>query len=50
VPLTALGSAAFRWKLHHRLGERIPEPFATKLREWRAAWYERKYRSVSEAV
>jgi hypothetical protein len=50
VPLTALGRAAFRWKLHHRLGERIPEPFATKLREWRAAWYERKYRSVSEAV
>lgn len=50
VPLTARGSAAFRLGLHHRLGERIPEPFAARLRELRAAWYERKYRSVSEAV
>jgi len=50
VPLTAMGRAALRLGLHHGLKERIPKPFAAKLRELRAAWYERKYRSVTEAV
>lgn len=50
VPLTTMGRAAFRLGLHHRLGERIPEPFAARLRDLRAAWYERKYRSVIEAL
>lgn len=50
VPLTAIGRAAFRLGLHHRLGERIPEPFAARLRDVRAAWYERKYRPVKEAL
>ena len=50
VPLTAMGRAAFRLGLHHRLGERIPEPFAARLRDLRGAWYERKYRSVTEAL
>jgi hypothetical protein len=50
VPLTTMGRAALRLGLHHGLGERIPKPFAAKLRELRAAWYERKYRSVTEAV
>lgn len=48
VPLTALGRVAFRLGLHHRLGERIPEPFAAKLRAIRASWYERRYRSLIE--
>jgi hypothetical protein len=50
VPLTVLGRAALRLGLHHGLRQRIPQPFAAKLRELRAAWYERKYRSVTEAV
>jgi len=46
VPLTALGWAAFRLRLHHRLAERVPEPVACRLRELRAHWYKRKYRLV----
>jgi len=46
VPLTALGWAAFRLGLHHRLAERVPEPVACRLRELRAQWYRRKYRMV----
>lgn len=46
VPLTAIGRAAFRLGLHHRLGERIPEPLAARFRELRAVWYERRYRSA----
>lgn len=50
VPLTAIGRAAFRLGLHHRLGERIPESFAARLRDLRAVWYERRYRSATEAL
>jgi hypothetical protein len=50
VPLTAIGRAAFRLGLHHRLGERIPEPVAARLRDLRAVWYERRYRSVRETL
>jgi hypothetical protein len=46
VPLTGRGWAAFRLGLHHKLSERIPETFAKRLRDLRAGWYERKYRSV----
>jgi len=49
VPLTALGWAAFRLRLHHGMAERIPEAVAARLRNLRAAWYERMYRSVAEA-
>ncbi len=49
VPLTPLGWAALRLGLHHNLGERLPESFAGRLRDLRAAWYDRKYRSVTEA-
>lgn len=50
VPLSFVGRAAFRLGLHHRLGNRIPEPFAARLRDLRTYWYERKYRSVTESV
>jgi hypothetical protein len=50
IPLAAMGRAAFRLGLHHRLGERIPEPFAARLRDLRAPWHERKYCSVTEAL
>jgi hypothetical protein len=49
VPLTPLGHAAFRLKLHHRLAEYFPEPLAAKLRELRLAWYNHKFQTVSEA-
>lgn len=49
VPLTPLGRLAVRLGLHHRLAERIPESVAAKLRDFRAAWYVRKYGSMSEA-
>lgn len=49
VPLTPLGQLAVRMGLHHRLSERIPESVAAKLRDIRAAWYVRKYGSLSEA-
>jgi hypothetical protein len=50
VPLTQLGSAAFRLGFHHSLGERLPEGFTDYLRELRGAWYGRRYRSVTEAT
>ena len=46
VPLTPLGSAAFRLGLHHSISERIPENIAKKLRDFRVGWYARRYRSV----
>jgi hypothetical protein len=50
VPLTRLGWAAFRLGMHHSMAERIPEPVAGRLRDLRSAWYERKYRTVIEAL
>lgn len=49
VPLTLVGWAAFRLGFHHGMTERIPEPFAGRLRDLRAAWYDRKYRSLTAA-
>jgi hypothetical protein len=46
VPLTGLGWAAIRLALHYSISERIPEAVANRLRDLRAAWYERRYRSV----
>jgi hypothetical protein len=43
VPLTALGSAAFRSGFHHRVAERVPETVACKLRDLRTFWYKRRY-------
>jgi len=50
VPLTPLGWAAFRLGLHHNMSERIPESIAMRLRDLRAGWYERKYRSAMGEV
>jgi hypothetical protein len=49
VPLTPLGQAAFRLRLHHRLVDHFPEPLAAKLRELRNAWYNHKFHAVTEA-
>jgi hypothetical protein len=50
VPLTFFGRAAFRLGLHHRFYDRVPGPMASKFRELRAAWRNRKLRSVMEAL
>jgi len=49
VPLTTIGWAALRLRLHHGLVDRLPEPVADKLRELRRAWYNRKLQSVTGA-
>ena len=50
VPLTRMGRVAFRSGLHHRLYDRLPESVAAKFRDLRAAWYSRRYRSMTEAL
>jgi hypothetical protein len=47
VPLTAVGRAAFRLKLHRKLADRVPEPILAKIREIRNHWYNRKLRSAA---
>jgi hypothetical protein len=49
APLTVAGRAAIRLGLHHRFTERIPEPVLVKLREFRTAWYNRKFPASQEA-
>ncbi len=48
VPLTRFGWAALRLGLHHRFVDHFPEPWVAKLREFRNAWYNRKFQSVAE--
>ncbi len=50
APLTRWGSVAFSMGLHRRLSERVPETFAAKLREWRSAWYRRKFQLKPETL
>jgi hypothetical protein len=45
VPLTLEGRVAFRMGLHHKLIDRLPEPFIEKLRSYRAVWYSHKLQS-----
>lgn len=42
VPLTPVGKMALQLGLHQRLVDRLPQGVATKLRELRNSWYERK--------
>jgi hypothetical protein len=44
-----LGGIALRLGLHRRLSERIPESLAARLREFREAWYRRKFQTAAEA-
>lgn len=48
IPLTFWGRIALRFDLHHSFSERIPEPIATRLRQLRRVWYNRKL-ELSEA-
>jgi len=49
IPLTRIGSIAFRFGLHQRFVDHLPEFMTAKLREFRKAWYERKFRAVTHA-
>ncbi len=49
VPLTTLGRVALRLRLHHRFTEHLPAPVVAKLRELRAAWYDRKLPTATGA-
>jgi hypothetical protein len=48
VPLTRTGWVAFQLGLHRKLIDYIPESLGAKLREIRAAWYKRKFQSLTE--
>lgn len=49
IPLTRIGRVAFRFGLHRRLADHLPQSVAAKLRDFRKTWYNRKFRSVAEA-
>jgi len=48
MSLDSRGQSRLPARLHHRLAERLPAPMAAKLRELRAAWYDRKLPSATE--
>ena len=50
VPLTMIGRVGYQLGLHRRFVDRLPAPLVAKLREVRAAWYNRKLPAVPEAV
>lgn len=49
VPLTPIGSAAYRLGLYKKLSDHFPESVLTMLRELRNIWYSRRFGSVMEA-
>lgn len=48
VPITSLGMAALRLKLHQRFVDHLPVSLSTQLRAIRRAWYAKKSLSVRE--
>lgn len=50
VPLTSIGRAAFRFGMHHRFVDRLPESLTSKLRDLRRAWHGRASQSSAEAT
>lgn len=49
VPLSSVGRAALRLGLHRPIVDRLPEPMVARLREFRKAWYNRKFQPATEA-
>jgi hypothetical protein len=49
IPLTPIGWAALKFRLHHRFVDRLPESLADKLRELRGAWYNRSLPAETKA-
>jgi hypothetical protein len=50
VPLTIVGSTAFRLGLHKKLAERLSEPVIARIRELRNSWYSRKLNSATDVL
>jgi hypothetical protein len=50
VPLTRIGSVAFRLGVHHRLADHFPRAVLDKIRELRAAWYNRELQAWKKAL
>jgi hypothetical protein len=49
VPLTGLGSFAFRVGLHRDLADHLPVTLADRIRQARSAWYRWRFRHILEA-
>jgi len=49
VPLSRAGSLAFRFGLHRKLADHVPEPVIAKARGLRNAWYNRKLQSARQS-
>ena len=49
VPLTPIGRVALRVGFHRRLVDRIPDSIATKARDLRRAWYDRRFQMQTES-
>jgi hypothetical protein len=48
VPLTWTGWAAFHAGLHHKLVDHFPESLAAKARDFRYAWYKRRFPALAQ--
>jgi hypothetical protein len=48
VPLTRFGALAFRMRMHRRMIELLPEPLITRLRNYRADWYNARVPSAMQ--
>ena len=48
IPLTRLGRVAFQLGLHHRFVDHLPESVAAKLRDFRKAWYDRRFSAPAQ--
>ena len=49
VPLSSLGRAALKLRLHRNLTELVPEPLAARIRGIRNSWYNRKFHIETDA-
>jgi hypothetical protein len=49
VPMTRIGDLAFRMRMHHGLIDRLPEPLIERLRNYRAAWYNKSQLSQDKS-
>jgi hypothetical protein len=49
VPMTRIGDLAFRMRMHHGLIDRLPEPLIERLRNYRAAWYNKSQLSQEKS-
>ncbi len=48
VPLTGMGWAAIRLKLHHKFSDRLPAPLLAKARDLRYSWYKHRFPALEQ--